>query len=109
MAVAIASLLTVIISDSFMEDAYKDKQSEKRAMRIWKNKIDWIAAKGGMALINSHPDYMNFNKKKNGPDEYPAKKYKEFLIYIKSKYEGQYWHLLPKEIAQFWMSHVVKE
>ncbi len=27
---------------------------------IWKNKIDWIVANGGMALLNSHPDYMNF-------------------------------------------------
>ena len=38
--VVIASVVTVVLSDSFMDDAYKNEQSEKRAMRIWKNKID---------------------------------------------------------------------
>ena len=27
---------------------------------IWKRKLDWIAEKGGMALLNTHSDYMNF-------------------------------------------------
>ena len=76
---------------------------------IWKKKIDWIIAKEGMALFNSHPDYMNFNKQKNGYEEYPTKHYREFLTYIKSKYEGQYWQVLPKEVAQFWISNIVKE
>ena len=25
---------------------------------IWRRKLDWIAAHGGMALIDTHPDYM---------------------------------------------------
>ena len=28
--------------------------------------------------------------------------YEEFLEYIKSKYEGQYWHALPRDVARFW-------
>ena len=40
---------------------------------IWKDKLDWIAEKGGMALFNSHPDYMNFNKQKNCSEEYAIK------------------------------------
>lgn len=39
-AVVITSVLAVTQSESFMYDAYQDEQSEKRAMRIWKNKID---------------------------------------------------------------------
>jgi hypothetical protein len=38
--VVIASVVTVALSDSFVDDAYQNEQSEKRAMRIWKNKID---------------------------------------------------------------------
>ena len=82
---------------------------KEKTIDIWKKKLDWIAQKGGMALFNSHPDYMNFNKQKNGPEDYSIKYFKEFLMYIKSKYEGQYWHVLPKEIAQYWISNIVKK
>jgi len=73
---------------------------------IWKQKLDWIAEKGGMALLNTHPDYMNFDGKKLGIDEYPAEYYEEFLDYIRSLHNGQYWHVLPKEIARFWFSYL---
>ncbi len=69
---------------------------------VWKKKLDWIAEKGGMALINVHPDHMNFSASKPSPEAYPAEYYREFLTYVKDKYEGQYWHVLPKEIAGFW-------
>ena len=71
---------------------------------IWKQKLDWIAKNGGMALLNAHPDYMNFDGRKLGVEEYPVQYYEEFLAYIKDKYEGQFWHVLPKEIARFWTS-----
>ena len=29
---------------------------------IWKRKLDWIAEKGGMALLIAHPDYMNMEE-----------------------------------------------
>ena len=60
-----------------------------------------------MALLNSHPDYMNFDGLKHGIEEYPAAYYKEFLAYVKRKYKGQYWHVLPKEMARFWCETVV--
>lgn len=68
---------------------------------IWKKKIDWVVAHSGMVLINVHPDYINFHKKQQY-DEYPVKYYEEFLQYIKSKYEGQYWNVMPREISRFW-------
>jgi len=69
---------------------------------IWKRKVDWICLKGGMALINTHPDYMYFGDGKTGGEDYPAEFYEEFLAYVKSRYEGAFWHALPKDVARFW-------
>lgn len=79
---------------------------QEESIDIWKKKLDWIAEHGGMALINVHPDYMNFDDKDLGLEEYPVQIYKEFLEYIKSKYEGQYWNVLPGEMARFWRENV---
>ena len=76
---------------------------------IWKKKLDWIAEKGGMVLLNSHPDYMNFCGKKLALEEYPVKYYEDFLAYVKSNYAGQYWHALPKDIAHFWKENMVQK
>jgi hypothetical protein len=62
-----------------------------------------------MALINVHPDYMNFGEEKPSLEEYPARYYEEFLRYVKNRYEGLYWHVLPKDIADFWVNNMVKD
>ena len=31
---------------------------------IWKQKLEWIVGCGGMALLNTHPDYMGFNHRR---------------------------------------------
>jgi len=67
---------------------------------IWKKKLDWIVEKGGMVLFISHPDYMNFSKTSHS-ETYPSQYYEEFLSYIKTRYEGQYWHALPREVAHY--------
>lgn len=69
---------------------------------IWKRKIDWIAEHGGMAALNTHPDYMNFDGAAPSYEEYPADLYIDFLEYIRTKYAGQYWHVLPNEMARYW-------
>jgi len=71
-------------------------------IELWKKKLDWIVEQGGMVLMLTHPDYMNFSDKKRKFYEYPVERYKDFLNYVKSKYEGQYWHALPKDITRFW-------
>ena len=68
---------------------------------IWKLKLDWLVEQGGMALINTHPDYMDFSSRTPSNQTYPATHYQEFLQYIRSKYTGRYWHALPHEMASF--------
>jgi len=74
---------------------------QEQTIDIWKKKLDWIIEHGGMALLITHPNYMNFDKTRHF-EEYPAKHYVELLEYIESKYKGQYWHVLPRDIAPWW-------
>ncbi|MDR3554371.1 MAG: hypothetical protein P4L55_06435 [Syntrophobacteraceae bacterium] len=68
---------------------------------IWMRKLDWIAEHGGMALTLVHPDYIRFTGKP-ALGEYSVDHYQEFLDYIQDRYKGQYWHVLPREMARFW-------
>ena len=79
---------------------------QEETINIWKQKLEWIARHGGMALLNTHPDYMYFNRGKPGKEEYPVRLYEEFLRYVQSKYQDQYWHVLPREIAEFCLQKV---
>jgi peptidoglycan/xylan/chitin deacetylase (PgdA/CDA1 family) len=71
-------------------------------IRIWKEKIDWIAENNGMVLLNTHPDYMSFDNN-NSTRLYPFNFYKEILEYITTKYHDQFIHFLPYEVAEYWM------
>lgn len=73
----------------------------EKTIDIWKSKLDWIAERGGMALVITHPDYMSGNGG-TALEEYPMALYEELLKYVKDRYKGQYWHPLPKEMARFW-------
>jgi hypothetical protein len=74
----------------------------EKDISIWKKKLDWIAKWGGMSMLNVHPDYINFGREKTKIGEYPVRYYEEFLHYVKDAYRGQYWHVLPRNIARFW-------
>jgi len=74
---------------------------KERNIDIWKKKLDWIAENGGMALLIAHPNYMSFNEN-TCFEEYPVRYYTEFLEYVKSRYKGEYWHALPREVSRFW-------
>ncbi len=80
---------------------------EERNIDTWKRKLDWIVDNGGMALLIAHPDYMCFDGKKAKVDEYPVEFYEKFLEYVKNKYNGEYWHVLPRDIARFWKEKMV--
>lgn len=68
---------------------------------IWKKKLDWIVEKGGMALLNVHPDYINFSNSPNQIEEFSFTHYKAFLMYVKTKYKHEYWNPLPCELAEY--------
>ncbi len=72
---------------------------KEKDISIWKKKVDWIAEKGGMVLVNTHPDYMSFERGRLGEEEYPIQYYEELLDYIRHRYEGRYWHALPRDMA----------
>ena len=75
---------------------------QEERIELWKKKLDWIAGKGGMVLLNTHSDYMNFNDHRLSDEEYPVKYYSELLEYIRDDYAGHYWEALPGEVAWFW-------
>jgi uncharacterized protein len=75
---------------------------QEKDIRIWRQKIDWIAQNGGAAVLNTHPDYMSFDEGRLANEEYPVSHYLEFLDYVKRKYADQYWHVLPRDMARFW-------
>ncbi len=68
---------------------------------IWKKKLDWIVECGGMALVNVHPDYINFDESTKMSRSFPHTHYQGFLQYIQEKYAGLYWHALPRDVAKF--------
>jgi hypothetical protein len=80
---------------------------QEKSIDIWKKKLDWIAEKGGMALLITHPDYMRFGSRNPSLDEYPTRFYEEFLNYIKSKYDRHCWQVLPREMARFWVRRLI--
>lgn len=72
----------------------------ERTNDIWKEKLSWIAASGGMALLNVHPDYLSFGRP-HARYEYSADLYGNFLQHARQQYEGRFWSALPKQVAAF--------
>jgi len=71
---------------------------KEKTNNIWKKKLAWIAENQGMAFVNVHPDYMDFDGNRSSYT-YPIALYSEFLEHIKSTYDNLYWHAKPAEIA----------
>lgn len=74
---------------------------KEKSIEIWRRKLDWIVEQGGMVLLNTHPDYMDFERKKERYDAYPVDYYMEFLDYVRAVYKDQYWNVLPKDLAAY--------
>jgi glycosyltransferase involved in cell wall biosynthesis len=74
---------------------------KEKDISLWQKKLDWVVQRGGMVLMNTHPDYMCFNEGSGTAMEYPVERYQQILSYVKQKYEGQYWHALPRDVAAF--------
>lgn len=59
---------------------------------LWLQKVDFVERFCGMALLNTHPDYLQ------NPVSWRI--YEQFLHAMKTR--GGYWHALPSEVAKWW-------
>lgn len=64
--------------------------------QLWLEKVDFIAARRGMALLNSHPDYLRRPKTWN--------LYEGFLAEMADRKDV--WHALPREVARWWRTRI---
>jgi len=76
-------------------------------IELWRRKLDWISKKGGMALVNVHPDYIHFEESNSSARTFSANKFRELLEYILKNYKGQYWHALPRSVAEWFRSRIL--
>jgi hypothetical protein len=74
----------------------------ERHPSIWMHKLEWLAKHGGMALPNTHPDYMAIDGLPTGSHEYPIALYRNILAHLSSRYGAAYWHALPRELAAYY-------
>lgn len=74
----------------------------EKTANIWTSKLDWIAAHGGMVLVNIHPDYIEFEKGNVNRGRYPAALVHEFLSYLSRRYAGQFWNPSAAELAAWY-------
>jgi hypothetical protein len=82
---------------------------QETSIDIWTKKLDWIVARGGMAMLIVHPDYLNFGSGKCGQRQFPAGLYQQFLEYVESRYAGQYWHTLPRTLVDWYIQTQKKQ
>ena len=76
------------------------------SINVWKQKLDWIAQRGGMAMLITHPDYMCFDGQRSKADEAPAAYYEELLTYVREKYGDQCWAALPRDVNRHYRNNV---
>lgn len=68
---------------------------------IWLRKLDWIARHRGMALVNVHPDYIQFDDEPASDRTYPVAHYIALLNHVRRHYAGAYWQALPHAVARY--------
>lgn len=73
----------------------------EESSEIWRQKLDWIVARGGMALLIVHPDYVRFPGEPASFGTFPAEYYADFLKSVCSRYAGQFWHPVAREMAAY--------
>lgn len=72
---------------------------------IWKRKLDWIASRGGLALVNIHPDYVDFSGRRTSSC-YPSSIIRDFLDHLCTRYKGRYWNPLARDLATWYRKEV---
>ncbi len=64
----------------------------ERGPRLWLEKAAYVARWHGMALLNTHPDYLRL------PGRWDV--YAAFLEELRAR--GSHWNALPREVARWW-------
>jgi hypothetical protein len=60
--------------------------------RLWFDKLEFIEKYHGMALVNTHPDYLK-----------EPKIWDIYLGFLNTlKEQSNYWHALPRDVARWW-------
>ena len=77
---------------TLMQDCTLGQVLGETTPRLWLDKLDFIAQYRGMALMITHPDYLQETRIR--------KIYIDFLHGMKDR--GGYWHALPREVARWW-------
>jgi glycosyltransferase involved in cell wall biosynthesis len=93
-------------SKSFVEMPYTLPQDftlfiilQEKSYDIWKQKIRWIAKHGGLALLNTHPDYMSIYSRNDDNYTYDVGYYIQFLEFILSEFQNEVYYALPSDVA----------
>jgi hypothetical protein len=60
--------------------------------RLWLEKVEFVRANHGMALLNTHPDYLR--------KPHTRRIYSEFLAVMRER--AGFHHALPREVARWW-------
>jgi glycosyltransferase involved in cell wall biosynthesis len=68
---------------------------------IWLRKLDWIAAHGGMALVNVHPDYLQFDDGAPSGRTVPVTHYRRLLEHVRRQHTDAFWQVTPGEVATY--------
>jgi len=71
---------------------------------IWLRKLDTIHDHGGLALVNIHPDYIDFESSNPAQHLYPVAHVNDLFEHIITKYHGQFWNPLPRDLAEWYRS-----
>ena len=64
----------------------------EKSDRIWREKLEFIKQWSGMALMLTHPDYLDTQQRKDI--------YREFLLHFRCGED--FWHTLPRDVARWW-------
>jgi hypothetical protein len=67
--------------------------------RLWLEKVDFIRANHGMALLNTHPDYLRKSSTR--------RVYAEFLAAMSER--ADFHHALPRDVARWWRARADAE
>ncbi len=78
----------------------------EKTPEIWKRKLDWISRHGGLALVNIHPDYIDFEGGSRSSTCYPSTIVEEFLQFVRKDYADMYWNPLARELALWYQNEI---